>query len=259
MSRIVQQILSLLTLISQLTGTESLLLPFGLLAEKTWNQWVFSRASDLIDTICPSRISLEKVLTRKQLRELRHQLKRRVSRLEKRIQTCNQKISEIQSYHWVACNESNLTLPGSLRKISSVFDKSSPLIKTIKKFLLLVHYFNHMNTLTFNGQVIARHVDNFRFCIFDWRLDCDIEIGELVLCVSPTIEILNALHALCISFYDRNDSSIVRYKKQNFSWVSYDPREQFNCRPGCKCDECRSKTADCQSCLDDGCPDCGKQ
>jgi hypothetical protein len=83
MSRIIQQILTLLTLFSQVSGRNAIHISFGLLAETTWDQWEFSLSSSNTYT---ARGELEDVmLTRKQLRELKHRLQRRIRRFQNRL------------------------------------------------------------------------------------------------------------------------------------------------------------------------------
>jgi hypothetical protein len=260
MSRIVLQILQLLTLLSHSIGNQSVTLPFGLLAEKTWSQWVFSLVSDNFGFgFIPTRVFLEKVLTRKQLRELRYRLQRRLRRFEKRLLKNHQSVIDTavdKIDQWY--------LPRAIERIHT----QSRLRDMIIKYLTIIHYKVFVDEVSYKGQVIARRVDDDRDNYFNNSPDLDggfMSIGKLTLCpeITPSNEILTAVAKLWQYITGNNAlcmGDLWAYQKINplvdITWKKFDYDAQFRCKPGCWCDECRSKTADCQSCLGDGCPDC---
>ena len=265
MSRIVhvQQILMQLTLFSQLTGMESLRISFGLLAEKTFNQWGFSRISSSANAARGVSVFLEDVLTRKQLRELRHRLQRRIRRFQQRLA----KHQSVINAAVLLYGEEQFYLPHTIDKIDDI-QTQNPLKGIIDKYLTIIHYKQIVDEVSYKGQVIARRVDDGRDNYIDDDYDfggVDISIGTLSLCpdITASEEILTAVATL-LRYINGGDAYTVgeveTYQRKNplidIAWKKYYYWAQFECKPRCLCDNCRSRTARCQECLDDGCEAC---
>lgn len=260
MSRIVQQILTLLTLFGQVTGTESLRISFGLLAEKTFNQWGFSLISSSANAVRGVSVFLEDMLTRKQLRELRHRLQRRIRRFQQRLA----KHQSVINAAVLLYGEEQFYLPRTIDTIQT----QNPLKGIINKYLTIIHYKQIVDEVSYKGQVIARRVDDGRDNYIDDDYDfggVDISIGTLSLCpdITASEEILTAVATLWRYINGNNAHTVgevATYQRKNplidIAWEKFDYWAQFECKPRCRCDNCRSRTARCQECLDDGCEAC---
>jgi hypothetical protein len=237
MLRIVQDILTLLTLFSQVTGTESLLLPFGLLAEKTFNQWCFSLISS--NTYTPRGVLEDVMLTRKQLRELKHRLQRRIRRFQQRLAKHQRVI------------DNAVLIYGSeqyyLSHTIAAIQTKNPLQDTINKYLIIIHYKQIVDKVSYKGQVIARRVDDGRKNYFDPDFDAPIPIGTIALCpdITASEEILTAV-ATIWRYITGNDAytvgEVAAYQLANplinMGWEDFDYLAQFRCKEGCRCDWC---------------------
>ena len=257
---IVHQILALLTLYGQMTGAESLCISFGLLAHKAFNQWSFSLISSDTNAVRDVSVFIEDVLTRKQLRELRHRLQRRVRRLQQRLA----KHQSIIDAAVLVYGESQFYLPRTIAAIHA----QNPLTNTIKKYLTLIHYKRFVDKVFYKGQVIAIRVDNGCDNYIDHDPDLgggSMSIGTLSLCpnITASEEILTVVATIWL-YITGGDAytigEVMAYQRQNplndIELQDFDYWAQYRCKPGCRCDECRSRTARCQACLDDGCESC---
>ena len=243
MSRIVQQILTLLTLFGQVTGMESLRISFGLLAEKTLDHWVFSMISSSADPVRGVSVFLEDVLTRKQLRELRHRLQRRIRRFQQRLA----KHQSIIDAAVLLYGEEQFYLGHTIKEIDDI-QTQNPLKGIIDKYLTIIHYKQIVDEVSYKGQVIARRVDNGCQNFFDYNFDGDIYIGTLSLCpdITASEEILTAVATLW-RYITGGDAytvgEVATYQRKNplidIAWKKYYYWAQFECKPRCRCDICR--------------------
>jgi hypothetical protein len=259
MSRIVEQILSLLTILSQLTGTESLCIPFGLRATKNAGQWVFSLVYDDIYLVYRTSSSLEAILPRKQRRELLHRLQRRVHRLNTRSEEHKRIISK-------AVEKAKLQKEDFLPGIIAGIQTGNTLADLINKYLAIIHFEIVVQTLSYSGRFIAIRNPHPRV---DWECtddDFHWPIGQLALCpdIPPNEEILNVVSTIW-RYVNGNSAycmgDLITYQQQNplpstIVINKFDYLEPFQCKPGCHCDDCHALIARCRNCLDDGCPDC---
>ena len=246
MSRIVQQILTLLTLFGQVTGMESLRISFGLLAEKTLDHWVFSMISSSADPVRGVSVFLEDVLTRKQLRELRHRLQRRIRRFQQRLA----KHQSIIDAAVLLYGEEQFYLGHTIKEIDDI-QTQNPLKGIIDKYLTIIHYNQIVDEVSYKGQVIARRgengSDNYIYDDYDFG-GVDISIGTLSLCpdITASEEILTAVATLW-RYITGGDAytvgEVATYQRKNplidIAWKKYYYWAQFQCKPRCRCDICR--------------------
>lgn len=195
---------------------------------------------------------LSRLPARKERREFLHRLRRRVSRAKKNLIP---RLFSRMSQH-----EDTGTMRSNLERL----DTTSPLMHSINSYLILIHYKCQMASITFKDVIIATRIDNKHFRLWDYEFDGEIDIGELQLCVPPTTEIMFALRDLTLFLYGGINAftvgDVMDYQREHplvdITFTRFDYWAQYRCKPGCWCDDCLSKTAQCQACLDDGCEKC---
>ena len=254
---LILKICQLLTVLSQLTGEKSFDLPFRLKAEKNKSVWVFSQDNSTAN------------LTKKQGKEVKFRLQRRIRKFRLRLAKKHQSFidREVKVY-----GDRQYNLPYIIASIQT----QNPLKDTINKYLTLIHYKELVDKVYYKGITIASRVDdgskNYILqgapTSFD---DFPIPIGMLALCpdIIATEEILVAVATLWKYITGNSTENmgklmtmgeLMTYQQNNplvnISLKPFNHWAQGQCKHGCLCFDCRSRIAQCQSCLDDGCEDC---
>jgi hypothetical protein len=249
MSRFVELVLALIAILGKLSRATEVALPYGLVAIYEHSQWKLIYQEKL------SRMN------RKQWQAVLHRLRRRIRRIEARLVRPYESIiiNEVQEI-----NYEQYYLSGNIDSIQSW----SPLRDTINKFLMIIHYLQWVDEVSFQGRVIATRNDDGEHNYIDNDPDFTFSIGTLSLCpdIPASEEILIAVITLW-RYITGNGAyyigDVTTYQKNNplvnITMKDFDYWAHIRHIVGCCCDVCRMGQPNCRACLDSGCEYCGYQ